>query len=268
METSMTNIFHYDFMLRAFEAGLIVATITPVIGIFLVVRRFSLMADTLSHVSLVGVATALLTHTDPIIGALISTVFAAFGMEELRTSRKIYGDSVLALFLSGSLAIAVILIGLAKHLNVNMFAYLFGNITTVTQTDLIVISLFGTAVLITIGALYDKLFFISYDEELAQANGLNVKRYNIILVILAAITVSLAMRIVGVLLVGALMVIPTITAIQYKKGFRQSLFISLLFSLCSVVIGILASFYFNVASGGSIVLVNILFFIVSLIVNH
>lgn len=264
----MLDIFQYDFMTRGFAAGVIIGTIAPIIGTFLVVRRYSLMADTLAHVSLVGVAGGILLNFDPIIGALIATIIAAFGMEELRGSKTIFGESVLALFLSGSLAISVILIGLARGLNVNFLGYLFGSISTVSSIDIRMIAGFGIIVVLTLYFLYKEFFLISFDEEMAKANGLPVKALNIVLIVLAAMTVALSMRIVGILLVGALMVIPVITAMQYKQSFRRTLIISVICSLVSVITGIFVSFYFDVASGGTIVVIALLTFILSLLANR
>jgi zinc transport system permease protein len=261
------DIFQYDFMVRAFEAGIIIAIIAPLIGIFLVVKRYSLLADTLSHVSLVGVALGILGNINPLITALITTVIMAFGMENLRENKKIFGESVLALFLSGSLAIAIIIIGLARGLNINVLAYLFGSITTVTETDIYLIFGIGLIVLFTTVIFYRRLFLISYDEEMAAANGLAVKSYNLLLIILAAVTVSLAMRVVGILLVGALMVIPVITAMQFGRSFKQTLILSVILSLVAVVAGLFISFYFDIASGATIVLTSLILFISSLIVN-
>jgi zinc transport system permease protein len=132
----MIEIFQYDFMVRAFEAGIAIGVVAPLIGMFLVVRRYSLMADTLAHVSLAGVAIGLLFKINPIISAVGLSLAASIGIEHLRNSRKIFGESVLALFLSGSLAVAVIILSLAKGFNANLFSYLFGSISTVSPFDL------------------------------------------------------------------------------------------------------------------------------------
>ncbi len=264
----MLAIFNYDFMIRAFIAGLIVAVIAPLIGSFLVVRRYSLMADTLAHVSLAGVALGLLTGTNPVITALFSSVAAAVGIERLRSSQKLYGESVLALFLTGSLAVATVLISLARGFTTNLFSYLFGSITTVTTADLYLIGGVGLAIVLALLLFYKELFFVSLDEELARVNGIPVRFINLLLIILAALAVSLSIRIVGVLLIGALMVIPVITAMQYKMGFTKTIGLALLFSLLSVILGLFASYYFNLASGGTIVVIALVIFIISLFTNR
>ncbi|PIR40593.1 MAG: metal ABC transporter permease [Candidatus Yonathbacteria bacterium CG10_big_fil_rev_8_21_14_0_10_43_136] len=261
----MLDIFQYDFMIRAFEAGIAIGIVAPLIGMFLVVRRYSLMADTLAHVSFAGVAIGLLLKINPIFSAIGLSVIAGFGIEYLRNSRRIFGESVLAIFLSGSLAIAVIILSLAKGFNANLFSYLFGSISTVTATDLVVIITLATIVFIDVVFLYKELFFTSFDTELAEASGLPVKMINLTMVTLAAVAVAISIRIVGVLLIGALMVIPVISAMQYGRGFRFTLILSVIFSIVSVILGLFASYYYNLASGGAIVVVALIIFLLSLV---
>jgi zinc transport system permease protein len=258
------NIFAYDFMNRAFMAGIAVAIVAPLIGSFLVVRRYSLMADTLAHVSLAGVAFGLLLNINPLISAIVTATLAAFGIERLRSSRKLPGESVLALFLTGSLAIATVLLSIGRGFNANLFSYLFGSIATVTQIDVYTIVGLSLVILLTVGFLYKELFFSSFDEELAETAGVPVKIVNAILIILAALTVSVSIRIVGVLLIGALMVIPVMTAMQLAKSFKQTVGYSVVVSLIAVVSGLFISYYFNLASGGTIVVIALAMFVISL----
>jgi zinc transport system permease protein len=264
----MMDIFQYDFMIRAVIAGAIIGVVAPMIGIFLVVKRYSLLADTLSHVSLVGVATGVLFGFNPIVGALATSTIAAFGMERLRESRKMFSESILALFLSGSFAIAVVLLGLSHGLTVDIFTYLFGSITTVSAGDLWVIGLFGLVVIAVTMRLFKRLFLVSYDEELAKTSGLPVTRLNILLMVLAAVTVALSMRVVGILLVGALVVIPVLSAIQFGRSFMQTTWLALILSLLAVFTGLFASFYLNLPSGGAIVVVCLMVFALSLAFNR
>lgn len=263
----MFQLFHYDFIIRAFEAGIITAIIAPMIGMFLVVRRYSLMADTLAHVSLVGVAVGILTNISPPLTALITAALAAVGIERLRQAGKVFGESVLALFLSGGLALAIVLISLAHGLNVNLFSFLFGSIATVTHGDVYLILGVGIVIFLAVFLLYKELFFISFNEELAEANGLNTKVFNNVLIILAAITVSVSIRIIGVLLIGALMVVPVVSAMQYGFSFLKTLYLAMVFSLVSVIMGLFLSYYLNLASGGTIVVLALALFGLSLLVN-
>lgn len=260
----MLEIFQYNFMIRAFMAGLIIAIIAPIIGIFLIVRRYSLFADTLAHVSLLGIAVGVLTYTNPILTALAASLLGAVGMERLKARTNIYGESILALFLSGSLAIATVLISLARGFNANLLNFLFGSITTVQTNDLYLIGGLGAVILGVIYLVYKELFFISFDEEAAKVAGLPVEKLSLLLMILSAFTVALSIRIVGVLLIGALMIIPGITAMQFKRSFKQTILLAVIISLLSVIVGLFASYYFGLASGGSIVVVAIIFFLSSL----
>jgi zinc transport system permease protein len=196
------------------------------------------------------------------------SALSAFGIERLRESKKVYGESALALFLWGSLAVAVVVISLAGGFNVGLFGFLFGSIATVAPVDLYFVAGLGALVLLLVLSFYKELFFVSFDEELAKVNGINARAINIVIIMLAAVTVSLSMRIVGVLLIGALMVIPVITAMQLSRGFRQTLIISVIISLASVVSGLFLSYYLNLASGGTIVLITLAFFILSLLFDR
>ena len=263
----MPEIFQYDFMVRAFAAGLVIAVLAPTIGVFLVVKRYSLLADTLAHVSLLGVAVGVLTGINPIISSIIASTLAALGVDKLRKSRKIFGESVLALFLSGGLAASLIIFSLAKGLNASIFSYLFGSIATVSSQDVYLISIFGLIIFLAILLLFKRLFIMAYDEELSQANGLPTTFLNTLLMICAAITISLSMRIVGALLMGALMVVPVLTATQFSRSFLKTFAYSIVFSLLAVIAGLFISFYLGLPSGAAIVAVALLLFILSLVIN-
>lgn len=258
------DILQYGFALRALEAGVIVALVAPLIGIFLVLRRYSLIADTLSHVSLAGVALGVLFGLNPIFMALIATVISAFGIESLRTSKKVYGESALSLFLSGSLALAVVILSIAKGLDANLLSYLFGSILTVTNTDVAIIATLAAVVVFILLAFYKELIYITFDEVSAKVGGIPVKFINMVLMFLAALTVSISIPIVGVLLIAALIVVPVVTALQFRKSFVKTIIYAEVISLLSVISGILLSFYFNLATGGTIVLVMLSIFIVVL----
>lgn len=253
----MLEIFQYSFMLRAIFAGIVIAVIAPLIGNFLVIKRLSLIADTLSHIALTGVAIGLLTNTQPILTTVISTIVAAIAIEQLRIRKNIPGETILAMFLPGGLALSLVLISLANGFNVNLFSYLFGSITTVKYEDLVFITVLGIVIIGIVIAKYKQLLYTAFDEESAKVSGIHVTKMNTLLVVLAAITVSLAMRIVGILLIGALMVIPVVTAMQVARSFKQNIFYSILFALSSVLIGLISSFYLNIPAGGAIVLISL-----------
>src|SRR3989344_5614190 len=254
------DIFQYGFALRAIEVGIIVAIIAPLIGIFLVLRRYSLIADTLAHVSLAGVAVGALIGFNPVITALLATVVSSLGIERLRTSKKVYGESALSLFLSGSLALAVVLLSIAKGLNANLLNYLFGSIVTVTTNDIFIISALAAVVIVTLLLFYKELIYITFDEEAARVSGIPVRSINAILMVLSAFTVSISIPIVGVLLIAALIVIPVVAALQLRQSFAKTILCAEAISLFSVLAGIVVSFYFDLATGGTIVLIMLIIF--------
>lgn len=258
---SFYDIFQYSFFVRGLEAGIIVAFIAPLIGIFLVLRRYSLIADTLAHVSLAGVALGFLTGINPMLTALGTTVAASLGIEKLRSTQRIYGESALALFLSGSLALATVLLSLGRGFNNNLFNYLFGSIVTVTQTDVYTIAVLAIVVALMLALFYKELVYISFSEESAKVSGIPTSYINTILILLTAVTIALAIPIVGILLIAALIVIPVVSALQLRKSFTETMLYAEAISLFSVIAGIFVSFYLNLSTGGTIVLIMLAFFV-------
>ncbi|MDO8499273.1 MAG: metal ABC transporter permease [bacterium] len=256
----MLEIFHYSFIVRGLEAGLLIGAIAPLIGIFLVLRRYSLIADTLSHVSLAGIAVGLLLKINPLITALVASALSSVAIERLRTSKKVYGESALSIFLSGSLALAIVLIGLAHGFNVDLFSYLFGSILTVRVADVYLILILSVIIAVLLITFYKELVYISFDEEAAKVSGIPVPLFNTLFILLAAVTIAIAIPIIGVLLISALLVLPVVSALQLKKSFLGTLLWAEVISLGSVLGGIVASFWLNVSSGGMIVLIMLVVF--------
>jgi zinc transport system permease protein len=264
----MQNPFIYDFIARGTTAGIVIALIAPIIGIFLVLRRYSMIADTLSHVSLSGVALGLLLKINPLISAIFTTVISSVIIEKLRSSKKVYGESALALFLSGSLAFAVVLISLSRSFNANLFSFLFGSIATVTNVDILTVVITGAIVFLAITLIYKELVYISFDEESAKVSGVKTELLNTIFIALTALTISISIPVVGVLLISALLTIPVISAMQFGRPLIPTIIIAQVISVSSVVLGIIASFYLNLAPGGIIVLTTIFFFFVTQILTN
>jgi len=263
----MLDMFQYDFMQRAFIAGLFIATLASLSGTFVVLRRYSLISETLAHSALVGVAVGLVAGYNPLWVAVIVSILSAWLIEYLRSAFSLYSDAVLAILLSGSLALAVIIVSLGGAFNSSLFSYLFGSILSVSDTDVFTIMIFGTISLVFLLLFSKELYFIAYDEEVAQTSGIKVKFLNFLLVTVVAIIIALSIRVVGSLLIGALMVIPTVAALQYRVGFRSTMLISLFFALFSVIFGMSLSYYFSLPSGATIVLSVIVIFIISLVIN-
>jgi len=236
------------------------AVVCPLIGVFLVPRRLSLIADTLAHVALAGVAVGLLVGASPILGALVVTVVGALGMERLRSHGALQGDAALAVFLSGGFALAVVLISLARGFNADLFAILFGSILTVSPADVWLISALGALVVLTILLSYRRLFVITLHEDLARTSGVPVTALNLMLTLLTALTTVVAMRMVGVLLVSAMIVIPTLTGFSLGRSFRRATAVAIAVALAAVGIGLTAAYYLSLAAGGAVVLTALLIF--------
>jgi len=256
----MPEFLQFGFMQRAFAAGAVMAIVCPLIGVFLVPRRLSLIADTLAHVALAGVAIGLLVGASPIVGALIVTVVGALGMERLRSHGALQGDAALAVFLSGGFALAVVLISLARGFNADLFAILFGSILTVSPADVWLISALGAVVVATILLSYRRLFVITLHEDLARTSGVPVTALNLMLTLLTALTTVVAMRMVGVLLVSAMIVIPTLTGFSLGRSFRRATTVAIVAALSAVGIGLTAAYYLSLAAGGAVVLTALLIF--------
>ncbi|MCR1900034.1 metal ABC transporter permease [Irregularibacter muris] len=261
----MVEILQYSFMQRAIVSGLIIGVICPMIGVFLVLRRMSMVGDSLSHVALAGVAAAFLTGTTPMAGSLVFTVAAALGIEKLRKSYGEYGEVAIAIILSGGIGLAVVLISLAHNVNIDLMGYLFGSLTTVLPQDLYLIIALGIFICITILYLFKSLFLIAFDEEGAKIAGVAVEKINIFFTILIAFTITISMRVVGILLVSSLMVIPVAAAIQLELSFKKTILYAIAFSLASVILGIIISFYWELAPGGTIVLLSVFILIMVLL---
>ncbi|MBT6706998.1 MAG: metal ABC transporter permease [Chloroflexi bacterium] len=253
----MPEIFQYEFMNRAILASVLVGATAPAFGVFLVLRRLSLIADTLSHVALAGVAIALLTKTFAPVVALIATTTAAVSIEELRMRRLLPGDAALAVFLYGALALAVVLISIADGFNSMLFSYLFGSVLTVTQTDLW--SMASLAILITVFMLMfsSELAQITFDPDLARINGVRVHLLNLGLAVLTGATITVSMRVVGVLLVGALIVVPVLVSLRITKGLTLTVVVSSLVGVFVAVVGMVIAYYADIAPGGTVVLTAI-----------
>lgn len=251
----MFEIFQYSFMIRAFIAGMVIAVVAPMIGTFLVVRRYSLISDTLSHVSFAGVMAGLLFGIHPLLAALVITGVAALVIEKIRTGKRISAETVLSLFLSGGLAVAVVLMSLGRSFTLDLFSYLFGSIATVTKQDLYIILPLGLLVVGLVFLLFKEFLYVSFDEEGAEVNGVPVMVLNVVLILLAAVTIVVSMRIIGILLIGALLTIPSVTAMQLSKSFKATVALAVVISLFSVIAGLFVSYYLNIPAGGAVVLI-------------
>jgi zinc transport system permease protein len=261
----LASILDAEFMRLAFAAGAVVGVLAPAIGFFLVQRQMSLIGDGIGHIAFAGVALGYLIGVSPVLTALIASVAGAVGIEQLRSRRRAVGDQALALFFYTGIAAGVVLISAANALNATLFTFLFGSILTVTRGDVILVGALGIAGLALIAVLYQGLVAVAVDEESARVSGIPVSRLNVTLAGLAGVAVALSMRIVGILLIAALMVLPVMTASRIARSLASALVSSMAIGLASVLAGLVISYYFDLAPGGAIVLfAAILFCLASL----
>lgn len=249
------EILTYDFMQRAFLAGIITAILASSMGVFIVLKRMSLIGDSLSHAALSGVALGMLFGFYPFYGALIFSVLAGFLIEIIRKAFDQYAEIALGVVMSGGMGLAVVLISIGKSFNADLLSYLFGSLVAVSGADLILIGIVGLIILLSLRVLSRELFAITFDEESAKVQGIAVDKINIYFTILTALAVALAVRVVGTLLVSALMVIPAAISLQTAKSFRYTFVIAISVAIFSVVSGLYTSFIFDIAPGGTIVLI-------------
>jgi zinc transport system permease protein len=249
------SILDADFMRLAFATGAVVGVLAPAVGFFLVQRQMSLIGDGIGHAAFAGVAAGYLLNVSPVGAALVASTLAAVGVEWLRSRHRAAGDQALALIFYTGIAAGVVLVSAAGALNANLFSFLFGSILTVTWSDFALVAVLGAIGLGIIALLYRGLVAVSLDEEAARVTGLPIGFLNVSLAALAGVTIAISMRIVGILLIAALMVLPVIAAGRVAWSVRSTIGLSVAIGVASVVAGLTVSYYANLAPGGAIVLV-------------
>lgn len=255
-------------MQRAIISGIAIAILCSVVGIFLVLRRYSLFGDAVAHSSFGGIALGLLVGVYPLWTAYIVSIISALIITKIRQQFKISGDASVAVLLSSGIAVGLVLIGLSGGFTIDILSFIFGSILLVSTTDTIMILALTGAILITVLLLYRQLVYSTFNEEQAQVSGISVERINYLVVFIAGITVVTSIQLVGILLISALFVMPNISAILYGRGFRDTMLISIGFSIFSVVSGIFVSYVFDITPSGTIVLIAIAIFAISMGLKH
>lgn len=258
---NLETIFSYGFMQRALIAGLAVAVTCAILGVFLILRKDAMIGHGLAHVTFGGVALGLFVHVTPILAAMGVAVLAALGILKLKEKAGLYEDTALGIFSSVGMAIGIILVSLAGSFNVNLLSFLFGNILAIETFEVWASLALTVAVLLTVCLFYHELFYLTFDPESAATSGIKVKRLEALLAVLSAITVVLGMKVVGILLVAALVVIPSAAGLTLAGSFRQAMVISAIVSILSVLLGLLSAFYWDLPASGAIVILSFLFFL-------
>lgn len=251
-------------MQNALVISLFISILCPMIGIFLVLKRYSMIGDTLAHSSLAGVAIGLLSGLNPILSAFVFTSICGLLIEFLKNYYKKYAELILAIVLSLSVGIAITIMSSGK-VSANVNSFMFGSILTVTRIDLYTVLLLTLFSVLAIILLYNQLVLLTFDEEGAKIAGVNVKLINYIFSILVACTISVSIRIVGVLVLSSMLALPVAAALQLKKGFRSTLLFSILFSVIDIISGIFISYYIDCAPGGVTAIISVIMLVMVII---
>lgn len=257
---------NFEFMRNALISGVLIGFLAPVLGVFVAVRRMSVIADALSHITLSGVALSLLlgkhlnffSGLNPIYLGISFSVAGSLGVEQLRKIYRHYQDMAVPITLSAGVGLGVVFISLANGFNVDLYSYLFGSIVAITRSDMYTVLVTAIFVLTVILLFYKELFSLSFDEENAQINGIPSRRVNLIFTVLLALVIASSMRIVGILLVSSLIILPVAASMKVAHSFKQTFFYSILFAQSSVLSGLYVSYLWDLAPGGTIVIMALL----------
>ena len=261
------DILSFGFMQNAIISGIAISLICSTVGLFLVLRKYSLFGDALAHSAFGGVALGLFLGFYPLWAAYAVSIISALGLTKIRQKYDISGDAIVAILLSSGIAVGIVLISLSGGFSIDIFSFLFGSILLVSTENVIMVLGMSAVIFIILITGYKKFMYITFSEEQAQVSGIPVQKLNYLLIAIAGITVVTSMQLVGVLLVSALFVIPNVTAMMFKRSFKQTIILSMSFSVFSTVAGIMISYPLDIAPSGMVVLLAITLFIGSLIMK-
>ena len=261
------EILQYGFMQRAFLVGLLLAVITPCIGITIVLKRMSMIGDALSHSSLAGVALGFLLGINPVLGAVAVCIAAALGIEAIRKKIPRYSEMAIAIIMSAGIGLAGVLSGFVED-GANFNSFLFGSIVSISKEETVAVCVISAAVLSVLLFFSKELFYIGFDENAARISGVPVKQVNFIFTILTALTVSVASRTVGTLIVSSMLVVPVACGMQMAKSYRKTLICAIIVAVLTTIAGLFLSYYVGVKPGGTIVLLEVVWFLVVVIVKR
>jgi len=269
------HFLQFEFLRHTFYTGLLIGFIGPLIGTFLIVRRLSLLGDALSHVTLAGIAIGLfmekrlhVTWFTPFQAGVVTSIIGAVAIEKFRKVYKGFEELGIPIVLSGGVGISVIFIALAQGFNTDLFNFLFGSLSAVSKNDFLTILFIAIFVTVTIFLFYKELLTLSFDEEHAKVIGLQAKRIHFIFIVLIASVIAASIRIVGVLLVSALMTLPVATAMRYANSYKQLIVLSIFIGELSVIIGLISGYYLSIPPGGTIVMIGIVILLLSMTIDY
>jgi zinc transport system permease protein len=256
----MDAFFLYGFLQRALLAGIFIAVACAILGVFLILRRDAMIGHGLAHITFAGVALGLFLNVMPLVVALIVAVGASLVIMKLKVKAGLHGDTAIAIFSSVGFALGILLTTLSQSFNVDLFSYLFGEILAIETSEVFFSVILAFVVVILVVLNYHKFMYMTFDRESAKASGVKVDRLDTLLTVLTAVTVVLGMKVVGILLVSALVVIPAAAGLQLASSFKQAICLSTSISIASVVLGLILAFLLDLPASGSIVLLSFLAF--------
>jgi len=268
IDMDIVTALHYEFIRRAFIAGSFIALVCSILGVLLVLRRLSLIGDGLAHVTFGSVAIGLLLRQHPAVVAIPIVMLSSLGIMKLMQKARLYGDAAIGIVSSIGIAAGILIAARSGGFNVDLFSFLFGNILAISNAEVITSIALSIVVLSVIILFYNEHFSTTFDEEFARVSGINVQKINSLLVLLTGITVVLTMKVVGIMLTSALLILPAVTALQIAKSFKHTMLLSSLTGVASVMVGIYASLVLNLPTGATIVMVNFFFFILAFLFQH
>jgi zinc transport system permease protein len=257
----MDALFLYGFLQRAFLAGIFIAIACAVLGVFLILRRDAMIGHGLAHVTFAGVALGLFLNVMPLAVALVVAIGASLMIMKLKVKSGLHGDTAIAIFSSVGFALGILVATLSHRFNVDLFSYLFGEILAIEKAEVYFSIGLAVGVVFLVFLNYHKFMYMTFDRESAKASGIKVDRLDSLLTVLTAVTVVLGMKVVGILLVSALVVIPAAAGLQVASSFKKAIVISTVISVVSVVFGLVVAFLFDLPASGSIVLLSFIAFV-------
>ncbi len=252
----MIEILQYEFMQRALISGIAISISCSLIGLFLILKRFSLFGDAMSHVAFGGIALGLFLKSNPIWVSLIVSIIGALAIIKLNSSKRIYSDSSISVLLSLGLAMGLVLISLSGGFSIDITSYLFGSILLVNTEETLSTILLSVIVITFVIFYYKKLIYLVFNEEQALVNGINTVVLNILFITLATIAIVMSIRLIGVLMVSSLLIIPNVSSLLLGYGFKKTILFSICFSLISVILGIILAYEWNITPSGMIVITS------------
>jgi len=252
----MIEILQYEFMQRALISGIAISISCSLIGLFLILKRFSLFGDAMSHVAFGGIALGLFLKSNPIWVSLIVSIIGALAIIKLNSSKRIYSDSSISVLLSLGLAMGLVLISLSGGFSIDITSYLFGSILLVNIEETVSTVLLSVIVIAFVILYYKKLIYLVFNEEQALVNGINTVVLNILFITLATIAIVMSIRLIGVLMVSSILIIPNVSSLLLGYGFKKTILFSICFSLISVILGTILAFEWNITPSGMIVITS------------